>query len=525
MNSNLTKKLKLIFVPFLITMLGFCIIYTFLNWLLLIKLQLFSVKETIVNFVIPLMFPVIPIIFYLHKRLSILNLKAKNGKTYTDFYIFILWLSISVPTIIAQDYLKTATGKLTQVENVSAISKQEQTKYYKIDRLFIDKSKACSHTLFELSGKNDINFNMYIYVVVPVFDKKYDASNATSCKYWLGVRYHNQVSNNLSQSRKESEYQTFANFSETEFNKTDLNDFVYLERVGNSDSGDGYKEALKNSTKLNTTDSTIFIASKEPFENRNGNSFLWFICTLLGGIVISLIAILIPKFNPRELKNLESGKPQENKDLKEFLEFIKPREGYFVTPILIYLNIAIFLVMFLSGLGFVSFGGQDLLNWGANYQPYTTNGQWWRLITSVFLHGGFMHLLSNMFGLLFVGLFLEPLLGREKYLTIYLITGTIASLASIWWHDATISVGASGAIFGLYGLFLSLLLTKVFPPQINNVFLVTTLIFIGYNLVMGLTGGIDNAAHIGGLISGFVIGLIMSNSLKSEEQRVTKRKN
>lgn len=524
MNSNLTKKLKLIFAPFLITMLSFCIIYTFLNWLLFIKFQLFSVKEMIIDFVIPLIFPAIPIIFYLHKRLNILNLKAKNGKTYTDFYIFILWLSISVPTIIAQNYLKTATGKLTQVENVSAISKQEQTKYYDIKRLFIDKSKASSYTLFEVSGKHDTDFNMTIYVVAPVFDKKNNASTATNCKYWLGIKYHNQVSNSISDSRKESEYQTFANFSETEFNRTDLSDFIYLERVGNSETGDGYKKALKNCTKLNTEGATIFISHKEPFENKNGNSFLWFIGTLLGGIIISLIAILIPKFNQRELKRLESGKPQENKDLKEFLEIIKPREGYFVTPILIYLNIAIFLVMFLSGLGFISFNGQDLLNWGANYQPYTSNGEWWRLITNVFLHGGFMHLLSNMFGLLFVGIFLEPLLGRTKYLTIYLVTGIIASLASIWWYDATVSVGASGAIFGLYGLFLSLLLTKVFPPQINNVFLITTLIFIGYNLLMGLTGGIDNAAHIGGLISGFVIGLIMSNSLKSEKQRTSKRK-
>jgi len=158
------------------------------------------------------------------------------------------------------------------------------------------------------------------------------------------------------------------------------------------------------------------------------------------------------------------------------------------------------------------------LNWGANFRPLTTEGQWWRLLTSTFLHGGLMHLLANMYGLLFVGIFLEPLLGRTKYLIAYLLTGILASVASLWWYDATVSVGASGAIFGLYGIFLALLLTKVFHPDFAKSFLLSTAIFVGFNLLMGLTGGIDNAAHIGGLLSGFIVGLILYPSLKRQNE-------
>lgn len=172
--------------------------------------------------------------------------------------------------------------------------------------------------------------------------------------------------------------------------------------------------------------------------------------------------------------------------------------------------------MVISGLGLVSFKGSDLLTWGANYKPYTTNGQWWRLLTSTFLHGGLMHILANMYGLLFVGIFLEPLLGRSRYVLVYLATGILASVASIWWYDATVSVGASGAIFGLYGFFLACLLLKVFPPDFGKAFLASTLVFVGFNLVMGFAGGIDNAAHIGGLISGFILGLMMSVRLKRQ---------
>lgn len=356
---------------------------------------------------------------------------------------------------------------------------------------------------------------MNIFVVLPIFDKKSNTSNVI-CKYWLGVKYHNTISNRLEEQEKEEKYEKFLKESQDDFDRKNLNNFIYLEKVGNSDNGDGYKEALNKCTKFNSEGSTIFVSQNEPFENRNGNTLAWLIGSFIIGTIIWLIMILIPKFNETQLKRFQSGKPIEDKDLKEFIDFLKPKDGYFITPILIYSNILIYLAMVFAGLGFISFNGQDLLNWGANFRPSTIYGEWWRLLTNTFLHGGLMHLLSNMFGLLFVGTFVEPILGRTRYLIIYLVTGILASCASIWWYEATVSIGASGAIFGLYGLFLGLLLTKVFPPDFSKAFLITTLIFVGYNLLMGLTGGIDNAAHIGGLLSGFIIGIIISKSLKEE---------
>lgn len=517
MNKNTIQKLKLLLIPYLLISIGFCVIYTFLNWLLLVKLQLFSVKEVIVEFGIPIVFPAIPILFYLRPKLKILNLKKSNGQSLTDFYMLILWIIIALPTLIAQDYLKNSTGKLTQIENITQISKQEETKYYKVKNCFFDKSSVGVQTTFEVSGKHNNDFNMNLFVVLPIFDTASNSSN-TTCKYWLGVKYHNRISNRLEEKEKEEKYEQFLKESQIDFENKNLSSFVYLERIGNSDIGDGYKQALKKITKFNTTGSTILISNTEPFENRSGNTLYWLIGSFLIGIIIWLLMILIPKFNETQLKRFQSGKPIIDKDLKEFIEFLKPKEGYFITPILIYLNILVYLIMVFAGLGFISFNGQDLLQWGANYRPSTIYGEWWRLFTSTFLHGGLMHLLSNMFGLLFVGTFLEPVLGRTKYLVIYLVTGILASCASIWWYEATISVGASGAIFGLYGLFLGLLLTKVFPPDFSKAFLITTLIFIGYNLLMGLTGGIDNSAHIGGLLSGFIIGIIISKSLKEENE-------
>jgi rhomboid protease GluP len=514
MNKNTIQKFKILFIPFLIISTGFCATYTFLNWLLFIKFQLFSIKEIIVEFGIPFVLPLIPILFFFRPRLKILNLNKSDRGTYNDLYLFVLWLSIAGPALIAQDYLKNSTGEISQIENVSQISKHKQSKYYKIKRLYLDKSTVGVHTSFEVSGRYNNYFNMTLFVVIPIFDKKNNTSNLT-CKYWLGVKYNNQISNRLDEKEKQETYEQFLKESQDDFDRKDFKDFVYLERVGNSDTGDGYREALKKCTKFNTEGSTIFISINKQFEKREGNTLSWLIGSFLVGTMVWLLMILIPKLNETELRRFKSG-TYKDKDLNEFLEFIKPRKGYFITPILIYTNILIYLIMVVAGLGFISFNGHDLLNWGGNFRPSIIDGQWWRLLTNIFLHGGLMHLLSNMFGLLFVGIFIEPVLGKTKYLIIYLVTGILASCASIWWHEATVSVGASGAIFGLYGLFLSLLLTKVFPPDLSKIFLTTTLIFVGYNLIMGLAGGIDNSAHIGGLVSGFFIGMIISKSLKDK---------
>lgn len=89
------------------------------------------------------------------------------------------------------------------------------------------------------------------------------------------------------------------------------------------------------------------------------------------------------------------------------------------------------------------------------------------------------------------------------------------------WRDVGVSVGASGAVFGLYGVFVAPLITKVYPPEIARTALVSTLVFIAYNLIMGMTGDIDNAAHIGGWLSGFVIGLILYPTLKQAVNKHT----
>ncbi|MFV0164346.1 rhomboid family intramembrane serine protease [Empedobacter falsenii] len=513
-------KLNIIFKPFVLTLIGLTVGYTLIHWILFIELNLFSLKEIITNFGIPIVLTGLAAWFFLRPKFKLLNLEAKRGN-WRDFYSFIAWIALTIPLIIAQEYIVTATGKLTELNSIKEINNSAPTKYYALKTHYIDKRTIGVHSAFDVSGKHNESFNMHIYVAMPIFESENDTSTNEPLG-WLGVEYNKTISNRLEQNEKEAKYQEFANESQKDFDNKNVSKFVYLDRIGNSDDRDGYIEAIKQNSVYKPNE-TILVGVNEPFEARNGKKLQWIFGSALIGSLVWLVMLLIPKIDQKQLERIKAGKPDKaaQKEMQEFLDFLKPKEGYFITPILIYINIGIFLLMAIMGLGFISFKGQDLLNWGANFRPLTTDGQWWRLLTSTFLHGGLMHILANMYGLLFVGIFLEPLLDRTKYLTAYLLTGILASVASIWWYDATVSVGASGAIFGLYGVFLALLLTKVFSPDFAKTFLISTAIFVGFNLLMGLTGGIDNAAHIGGLLSGFIVGLILYPTLKRQIENDT----
>ncbi len=203
--------------------------------------------------------------------------------------------------------------------------------------------------------------------------------------------------------------------------------------------------------------------------------------------------------------------------VKDFLQIFVPQSGYFITPILLNINLFVFIVMVLAGIHFLTPDAGQLFAIGANYGPYTLSGDWWRLLTSTFIHGGIVHLLLNMLALVSVGRQLELMIGRVPFLIAYILCGLSGSLASVWWDGTRVSVGASGAIFGMFGLLLVLMALerKLTWPE-KRAMLGNLGIVIGINLMYGMTGGIDNAAHTGGLVAGILIGAILM--LRSDRQ-------
>ena len=187
----------------------------------------------------------------------------------------------------------------------------------------------------------------------------------------------------------------------------------------------------------------------------------------------------------------------------------------FVNHALLVANIGIFIWMVFQGVNLMMPTPQDLLAYGANnWQTTMQQEEYWRLFTCTFIHVGVIHLLFNMQALRVGGELAEQFFGHILYLLIYLMSGIFASLTSLAWNPGNVvSAGASGAIFGIIGAQLGFVIRRI--RELNwgaaSSLLMSYLMFIGVSLFFGFSvAGIDNAAHLGGLCMGLLLGLVLA---------------
>jgi len=186
-----------------------------------------------------------------------------------------------------------------------------------------------------------------------------------------------------------------------------------------------------------------------------------------------------------------------------------------VTQAIFGANVAVFIGMTLAvGSAMLSDPpGEALVAWGANFGPLTIGGQWWRLLTCLFVHGGLLHIGFNMWCLWDLGRLAESVYGRWTFAVVYLLCGLSASLGSLIWNPVVLSVGASGAIFGIAGALISSFYLGEFslPRAAVTGMMRSVVMFVGYNLFFGaIIARTDNAAHIGGLIMGLILGALIA---------------
>ena len=195
----------------------------------------------------------------------------------------------------------------------------------------------------------------------------------------------------------------------------------------------------------------------------------------------------------------------------------------YVAPAIIAINVAVFIAMLFAGADWMQPSSALLIKFGSNFRPLTWNGEQWRLLTSAFLHYGIIHIALNMFALFQAGALVERLFGSTRFALIYLLSALSGSVVSGWLHPFGNSVGASGAIFGVYGALLAFLAVRRedIPPSMLKSISSSALLFCLYSLVIGWAHPlIDNACHIGGLTAGFLSGVILARPFTPEARAV-----
>lgn len=187
-----------------------------------------------------------------------------------------------------------------------------------------------------------------------------------------------------------------------------------------------------------------------------------------------------------------------------------------VTTALVGICVAVFVIMLLSGVPLENPTIAQLLKWGADWGPLSLGAQPWRLLASNYLHIGIIHIALNMWCLWNLGSLAERIFDRWTYVLTYTACGIGGSLGSLWWHPMVVGAGASGAIFGLAGaLIMALYLGKLpIPKEATRGTMKSLVAFAGYNLLFGAVGAsIDNSAHIGGLLTGLILGAVLARHL------------
>lgn len=184
------------------------------------------------------------------------------------------------------------------------------------------------------------------------------------------------------------------------------------------------------------------------------------------------------------------------------------------TSALVGLNIAIFVAMVHSGASPIIADPRLLLTWGANYGPFTLQGQYWRVVTSSFVHLEVGHLTINMLYLWWLGRTVEKIFGALVFIGICFLTAIGASLVSLLYDPSRVSAGASGMIFGLAGLLIMLFFHVKSKSWKSKLILGRLITLTVCGLIYGLLPGTDNVAHLGGLMTGLALGFVFARLLR-----------
>jgi len=190
---------------------------------------------------------------------------------------------------------------------------------------------------------------------------------------------------------------------------------------------------------------------------------------------------------------------------------------YKITYTIIAINLILYLLTALLSANIMEPDLQKLVDVGALYGPYVVlNGEWWRVLSAMFLHGSMTHILMNMFSLYLIGRGAEIYFDTKSYLTLYFFSGVVGGLVSLYMHMLSVGVGASGAIFGLFGALAGFFLahrdkieehTKSFMKNFGVILVI--------NVILGLSiESVDMSAHIGGLLVGLLGGYLISKDKK-----------
>lgn len=496
-------------LPFLVIMVGTVLVYSLLHWLLGIRSTILPLKDDRWNFWLPLVVPWGPLYLWLRPRLRALTFR-KNPEGGRILLLTYSWLFTAALLMFSQSVLLWATEKHIHLASIDEYDLYDEAYRYTLDRYHIARHYGGAHTTFSTSGIFGQHFNMDVYVAFPLLKDTTETAGETA-RFWYGLKFHKQVSNYLKDEVKDSAYRLFYDDCIAALDTMNLYAVGHFVRKPLSDDDGHWRKAIEARTGLPADNCVVLIPQTGAYSRPKGYALYGLGGLFLAGNVLFLLFLRRPDYRapseklkaPEVLLDGAGGNQEEQTHHSTGFKFP-------ITLALILIHVVVWAVMFLFGVHPTEADADILMKWGALRGTEVLHGAWWQLVTALFVHANIMHLAANTYALFIIGVYMEMFYPGWAYVLLYILSGLVAWLAGVWMEPDVVRLGASGSIFGIYGAFLALLMTSAFPKESKKPLLISFGLYVGISLLAGLgTPDTDNMAHLVGLISGGLLGLIL----------------
>ena len=479
------KKVKSILPVLLLAIFVSTISCLLIRYILEYKLEI-DIKLISWEFFIPFVISVVSVIL-IRKKFIVLQFKDNTKDNF--FYIFLCWILIFGLLVNSQMFFTKYLYKSVTINNVSEIKFEHDISNYNIQKVYINERYARGDFETKVVGKNGDKLNVKIFFIAPMFK---DSLTLQNYKVWYSETKDTTISYSLSNQKKEIAFKKFYNNTVKYFKNKDFSNLHSFEKVFESDEKEKFDKLIGNQDK-----SALILKPILKNSNNGTSVFFWYFKILGIGLLIILFSLIFISYKEVEYK-------KKNDEFLSIVNFLIPRKENYFLPIIINLNIAYYVLLALFGIDIFSPRTEDLVRFGAINSVKIANGEIWRFVTAMFMHGGLQHIVYNMIILAFAGLFAKEIFGEKKLAMIYFISGLLSFLVTLLFHNGYIGVGASGAIFGIIGSLFGAGLVDGYKENKTVIFI--TFGYLLINVLFGFITNSDNVAHV----SGFLIGALIS---------------
>lgn len=294
--TTMERKQTELFYPFLKCFGGLLLGYTLFHWCCIESYDMLTVNEMVMVFLLPAVLAIALIILLLRPGVKLLYFRKRGGAF--SHYI-VLFFCLVIPNLVVQQYLETATGKLTVLENINQYESKPKTKYYQVQHYYLATALAGEKMTEYTSGKYGSWLNFDAFFAQPIYVAAKDTLSHSD-HYWLCTYYHRKISASESEEQRMYDRAKFNQYTATDYPATSFDKAIYWEREGIVDKTNDFEEAVNKSPVLRDGPSVLFIPHYDDFAHRSGKKGLYSLLTIISSILIYYIIISITRFKTEE---------------------------------------------------------------------------------------------------------------------------------------------------------------------------------------------------------------------------------